>query len=268
MRIEPGTRAIVTGASRGIGRALCVALASRGTRLGLMARGKERIEELVAQLPESPAGPHLALVADVAKRGQVERAIDRFAKRAEGLDLAVANAGVAHYGPFADTDIERAEEMVRVNVLGTIYTVGAALPHMLDRAHGHLVILSSGAGIRAFPWAAVYGATKAADRGFAEALRHELSGTGVSVTTAFPGEVETDLHAHERDLLPDWRRERARAPAAEGGRRDHRAPWRRTPAPSTCLLLVRVLGLNGVAPRLTDALLRRIRGATAAPRRD
>ena len=95
--------------------------------------------------------------------------------------------------------------MVRINVLGTIYTVGAALPHMLDRARGHLVVVSSGAGLRAFPWAAVYGATKAADRGFAEALRHELSGTGVSVTTVFPGEVETDLHAHERDLLPDWR---------------------------------------------------------------
>ena len=94
---------------------------------------------------------------------------------------------------------------------------------MLDRAHGHIVVLSSGAGLRAFPWAAVYGATKAADRGFAEALRHELSGTGVSVTTVFPGEVaDRILHAHERDLLPDWRAERARAPAAEGGRRDHR----------------------------------------------
>jgi short-subunit dehydrogenase len=266
VRIEPGTRAVVTGASRGIGRALCVELASRGARLGLLARGKERIEELVAQLPESPAGPHLALAADVAKRSQVKRAIDRFAKQAEGLDLVVANAGVAHYGPFVDTDIERAEEMVRVNVLGTIYTVGAALPHMLDRARGHVVILSSGAGIRAFPWAAVYGATKAADRGFAEALRHELSGTGVSVTTAFPGEVETDLHTHERNLLPDWRENEQELPPQkvadaiiEAVEEDSRAVY----IPP----LVRLLGLNGVAPRLTDALLRRIRGATAAPRR-
>jgi 3-oxoacyl-[acyl-carrier protein] reductase len=266
VRIEPGTRALVTGASRGIGRALCVGLASRGARLGLLARGKERIAELVAQLPESPAGPHLALAADVAKRSQVERAIDGFAKQAEGLDLVVANAGVAHYGPFVDTDIERAEEMVRVNVLGTIYTVGAALPHMLDRAHGHVVILSSGAGIRAFPWAAVYGATKAADRGFAEALRHELSGTGVSVTAAFPGEVETDLHTHERNLLPDWRENEQELPPQkvadaiiEAVEEDSRTVY----IPP----LVRLLGLNGVAPRLTDALLRRIRGATAAPRR-
>ena len=75
MRIEPGTRAIVTGASRGIGSALCLALASRGARLGLVARDRERLEEVVEQLPESPAGPHLALVADVSKRSQVQRAV-------------------------------------------------------------------------------------------------------------------------------------------------------------------------------------------------
>jgi short-subunit dehydrogenase len=267
VRIEPGTRAIVTGASRGIGRALCLALASRGARLGLVARDRERLEEVVERLPESPAGPHIALVADVAKRGQVQRAIDRFAKRAEGLELAVANAGVAHYGPFVDTEIERAEEMVRINVLGTIYTAGAALPHMLHRARGHLVILSSGAGIRAFPSAAVYGATKAADRGFGEALRHELSGTGVSVTTVFPGEVETNLHAHERALLPDWRENERELPPkrvadaiVEAVEEDSRAVY----VPG----LVRLLGLNGLAPRLTDRVLARIRGRTAAPRFD
>jgi short-subunit dehydrogenase len=232
-----------------------------------MARGRERLEELVAELPESPGGPHLALVADVAKRGQVVRAIDRFAKRAGGLDLVVANAGVAHYGPFVDTEIERAEEMVRINVLGTIYTVGAALPHLLNGANGHVVIMSSGAGIRAFPWAAVYGATKGADRGFAEALRHELSGTGVSVSTVFPGEVETGLHAHQRDLLPDWRKNEDELPPEklagaiiEAVEADTRAVY----VPGQ----VRLLGLNGVAPRLTDRLLARIRGRTAAPRLD
>ena len=118
----------------------------------------------------------------------------------------VANAGLAHYGPFADQPIEHAEEMVRLNVLGTIYTVHAALEHMIPRARGHIVVVASGAGLRAFPSGAVYGATKAADRAFAEALRHELSGTGVSVSTVSPGEVETSLHDHQPDKLPDWRR--------------------------------------------------------------
>jgi len=89
-------------------------------------------------------------------------------------------------------------------VLGTINTVRAGLDQMLDRAAGHIVVISSGAGLRAFPWAAVYGATKAADKGFAEALRHELSGTGVSVSTIYPGEVQTSLHS-EATQLPDWR---------------------------------------------------------------
>ena len=101
--------------------------------------------------------------------------------------------------------------MTRVNWLGTVYTVKAALGHLVDRASGHIVIVSSGAGLRAFPWAAGYGATKAAQRGFAEALRHELSGSGVSVTTVYPGEIATHLHDHEKDSLPDWYRGGSRA---------------------------------------------------------
>ena len=84
MRIEPGTSAVVTGASRGIGRALCAELASKGARLGLMARGREGLEELAAELPESPDGAHVTLAADVTKWGQARRALDRFAKRAGG----------------------------------------------------------------------------------------------------------------------------------------------------------------------------------------
>jgi short-subunit dehydrogenase len=265
--IEPGTRAVVTGASRGIGRALCVALAGRGARLGLMARGREALDELAADLPESTGGPHVVLAADVARWGQVKRAVDRFAKRAEGLDLLVANAGVLHYAPFADQEIDEAEQMVRVNVLGTLYTVKAALPHMLGRARGHIVILSSAAGLRSFPWGAVYGGSKAFDRGFAEALRHELSGTGVSLTTVYPGEYATTIIDHQRDRLPDWRANEAERPVGElveailkGIEDDARAVY----APP----VVRVLGLSGIAPRLTDRLLARVRGGTAAPRTD
>jgi short-subunit dehydrogenase len=267
VRIEPGTRALVTGASRGIGRALATALAGRGARLGLVARGREGLEELAAELPESPAGPHLVLPADVAKRRELERAIERFAKRTGGLDLLVANAGVLDYAPFVDQEIERAEAMVRVNVLGTIYTLKAALPHMLDAANGHVVVLSSAAGLRSFPWGAVYGGTKAFDRGLAEALRHELSGTGVSLTTVFPGEFGTTILEDQRGALPDWRANERERPVEElveailaGIEADRRSVY----APP----VVRILGLNGVLPRLTDRLLARIRGRTAAPRLD
>jgi 3-oxoacyl-[acyl-carrier protein] reductase len=255
--------AIVTGASRGIGRALATELASRGLRIGLLARDRQTLGEVA----EALAGDdHIILAADCTKRRELERAIERFAKRAEGIDILAANAGIAHYGRFAETEVELAEEMVKVNVLGTIYAVHAALPFMLERGRGHVVVTSSGAGLRAFPEAAVYGATKAADRGFAEALRHELAGTGVSVTTVYPGEVATDLHAHERDILPDWRSNDDELPphevaaaivdAIEADRREVSVPK-----------IVRLLGLNGVSPRLVDEILARIRGQSAAPRR-
>ena len=267
MRIEPGTRTIVTGASRGIGRALSVALAARGARLGLVARGREGVEALAADLPESPAGPHLPLAADVTRWSQVRKAIDRFAKRAGGIDLLAANAGVLHYAPFAEQELAEAEQMVKVNVLGALYTVKAGLPHMLDGARGHVVVLSSAAGLRSFPWGAVYGGTKAFDRGFAEALRHELSGTGVSVTTVYPGEFATEILANQRDRLPDWRANEAERPVEElvaeivaAIEADARAVY----VPRA----VRALGLSGIAPRLTDRLVARVRGRTAAPRID
>lgn len=267
MRIRSGTRAVVTGASRGIGRALSAELARRGARLGLIARGKEGLEELVAELPESPDGPHVTAAADVSKWGQTSRAIDRIAKKLGGIDLLVANAGVLSYAPFLEQELSEAERMVHVNVFGTLYTTRAALPHMLQGPRGHVVVLSSAAGLRSFPWGAVYGATKAFDRGFAEALRHELAGTGVSVTTVYPGEYGTTILQHQRDRLPAWRSNDTERPVEElvaaiieGVEEDARSVY----APP----VVRVLGLSAIAPRLTDRLLVRIRGRAAAPRLD
>jgi NADP-dependent 3-hydroxy acid dehydrogenase YdfG len=230
-----------------------------------MARGKQALDELAAELPPSPDGAHETAVADVSKWGQTTRAIDRLAKRLDGVDLLVANAGVLHYSPFAEQDVAEAETMIQTNVLGTMYTVKAARPHLLVRGRGHIVVLSSAAGLRSFPWGAVYGGTKAFDRGFAEALRHELAGTGVSVTTVYPGEFETTILAHQRDRLPAWRSNDEERPVSElvdaivdGVEQDERAVY----APP----IVRVLGLSGIAPTVTDRLLVRIRGRAAAPR--
>lgn len=263
MRIDATTRALVTGPSRGIGLALAEALAARGATLGLASRSAGELAELAARLP----GDHHVLACDVGERAQVEQAVRDFEEAAGGLELLVANAGIAHYGPLDKMPVEEIEEMTRVNWLGTVYLVKAALPHLLERAHGHIVIVSSGAGHRAFPWAAGYGATKAAQRGFAEALRHELAGTGVSVTSVFPGEVASSLHAGE-ETMPQWYRGGARAASAEDLARkvlaaveaDRRAVFHPP--------LVRLLGaLNGASPRLADAVLRRLRGDSAAPRR-
>ena len=263
MRIDAETRALITGASKGIGRALAIELAGRGVRVGLLARGRRELDELAAALPGEP----IVLPADVTDRKEVARAVGAFSEEAGGLDLLVANAGIAHYGPFAAMDAEKIEDMVAINVLGSLHTVKAGLEPMLAARAGHIVVVSSGAGIRAFPSGAVYGATKAANRGFSEALRHELAGTGISVTTVYPGEVATELHAHQPERMPAWRKsEEAIDPgdlalqiltAVEEDERSVYAPR-----------AVRMLGINGLAPGLLDRLLRRARGDAAAPRRD
>jgi short-subunit dehydrogenase len=266
VRLSPGTRALVTGASRGIGRALAERLASRGATVGLAARSTKELEALADALP----GTHVVLGdTDVGDRAQDERAVGRFAEQAGGVDLLVANAGITHYEAVAEQSVEHMEEMTRVNWLGTVYTVKAGLPHLLGQGHGHVVVVSSGAGLRSFPQAAVYGATKAAQRMFAEALRHELSGTGVSLTTVFPGEIATSLHDHEKDRMPRWYRGGPGAAPARGMADKILAGVERDARFVHHPPLVRLLGIvNGVSPPAADAMLRRMRGPSAAPRTD
>jgi NADP-dependent 3-hydroxy acid dehydrogenase YdfG len=262
MEIGPTTRVVVTGASRGIGRAIATAFAEAGAEVGLLSRSEEELNELALALPGEG---HEAIAADVGDREELQKAIDEFGR----VDVVVANAGIAQYGPFRDMELDDVERMTRINWLGTVNTVAAVLPAMLDRASGHIVVVSSGAGHRSFPWAAVYGATKSAQRGFAEALRHELSGTGVSVTVVYPGEVKSNLHDHDAQNMPDWYHGKERAAPAEplaqaivaAVREDKRAVY----YPG----IVRLLRIvHGISPRLSDRMLRVLRGGTAAPRTD
>jgi NADP-dependent 3-hydroxy acid dehydrogenase YdfG len=265
VQIGPGTRALVTGASRGIGRAVADALAQRGATVGLAARSTGELQTLAAELP----GTHVALTCDVALPASIATAVEDFVAAAGGLDLVVANAGIAHYQPVAAQPLENIVSMTEVNWLGTVHTIQAALPHLLAQDRGHIVVMSSGAGLRPFPGAAAYSATKAAQRMFAEALRHELAGTGVSITTVYPGEIRTSLHDHEQSQMPAWYHggQQAATPEALAKRvvraveRDSRHVHYRP--------LVKGMGiLHGLSPRMADRMLRRLRGESAAPRHD
>jgi NADP-dependent 3-hydroxy acid dehydrogenase YdfG len=259
VQIGPETRVLVTGASRGIGEAIARAFAARGCTLGLVARRRGPLEELAAELP---GNGHAALEGDVTDPDSIASAVERFGD----VDVVVANAGITHYRPFAQLPLDEARQMNDVNWLGTIHTVWAALPGMLERRRGHIVVVSSGGGVRGFPSAAVYNGTKAAQRGFAEALRHELDGTGVSVTTVYPGEIETSLHDHELDHMPDWYRMDRRAPAGPLGEQvvEAVATDRRELFYPPIVRLLRVA--NGISPRLGDLMLRRVLGRSVAPR--
>ncbi|MBA3261261.1 MAG: SDR family NAD(P)-dependent oxidoreductase [Thermoleophilaceae bacterium] len=242
MQLQPGNRVVVTGASRGIGAAIADAFERRGCTVGRVSRSGD------------PAG-------DVADPDSIARAIEGFGQ----VDVLVANAGIAHYLPFTEMPPELIEQLTRVNWLGTVYTVKAALPGMLERRRGHVVIVSSGAGIRSFPGAAVYGATKAAQRGFGEALRHELKGTGVGLTMVYPGQIRSSLHDHEKERMPDWYKlERGVPPeplaqaVIEAVEKDKREVFH----PASVRLL-RIM--HGLKPAFADALLRRIMHRSAAP---
>jgi short-subunit dehydrogenase len=255
MRVEAGTRVLVTGASKGIGAALARAFAERGATLGLVARSESDAASLAGE-------GHVALVADVTDPQSLAAAVESFGR----VDVVVANAGVAHYQDFSELAPERAAQMTEINWTGTLNTVRVVLPGMLERGAGHVVVVASGAGFRAFPQASVYGATKAAQRAFSEALRHELASTGVSVTTVYPGEIKSRLHAHERDTMPEWYNADEAAPAEELAERvvdavvkDERAVH----YPSSVRLL-RIV--HGISPRAADLMLRALRGRSAAPR--
>ena len=260
MQVGQGTRVLVTGASRGLGRAIAEAFAWRGAVLGLVARSESDLHAVVDELPP---GDHKILIADVADRRQMAACIEAFGD----IDVLVANAGVARYLNFADLPLEEAERMTNVNWLGTLYTVQPALPRMIERGSGTVVVVASGAGLRAFPKASIYGGTKAAQVAWARALRHELDGTGVDVMLVMPGELDTHLHDHQRDDLPDWRQDKYALPARPLAERIVKAVEQDDAElyyPGSVKAL-RVF--QGWSPKMADRLLRLMRGKAAAPRR-
>jgi 3-oxoacyl-[acyl-carrier protein] reductase len=259
VQIGPGTRVLVTGASRGLGRSIAEAFAWRGAVLGLVARSEPELRTLVDELP---GDDHKILIADASDRQQMAAVVRAFGH----IDVVVANAGVARYLDFPELPLDEAERMTTVNWLGTLYTIQPALGQMTERRSGSVVIVSSGAGVRAFPQASVYGATKAAQLVFGRALQHELDGTGVNVTLVMPGELETHLHDHQRDQLPEWRQDKYALPARPLAERVVKAV--ETGANEVyypgSIKALRVF--QGVSPKLADRILRMMRGKAAAPR--
>ena len=187
-----GRVALVTGASRGIGAAVARMLHDRGANLGLASRSGDDLglERVVAR------------ACDVRDLAQLEDAVARTVDGFGRLDIVVANAGVGSYHSFLELPLEHMEEMIDVNLKGTIYAIRAALPHLLESDEADVVTLASEAGRRGLPYEAVYCASKFGQVGFVRSLDHELREHGIRCTNVCPGGVATEF-AMGRGRTPD-----------------------------------------------------------------
>jgi NADP-dependent 3-hydroxy acid dehydrogenase YdfG len=206
-----GTVALVTGASSGIGEATARALAAQGATVGLVARRKDRLDALAAEIGG------LAIEADVTDREQAIGAVERTASELGRLDIVVNNAGVMLLGDIVDAPVEEWDRMIALNVQGLMYVAHAAIPHLLRAAESEprrvadLVNISSVAGRRVGVGGGVYQATKHAVGAFSESLRQEITARHVRSSLIEPGAVDTELVSHVREEV----REQLTAPVDE-----------------------------------------------------
>lgn len=198
-----GTVSLVTGASSGIGEATARALAARGSAVALVARRKDRLDALAAEIG-SAGGRALTVEADVSDREQAAAAVARTVDELGRLDTVINNAGVMLLGPVVDAPVDEWDRMVAVNVQGLLYVAHAALPHLLEAAEtgprrvADLVNVSSVAGRVARLGSGVYNLTKHGVGAFSESLRQEVTTRHVRVSLIEPGAVATELTSHMR----------------------------------------------------------------------
>jgi len=187
-------KALITGASAGIGREFARQLASRAGSVVLVARRRERLEQLRNELTK--ANPSLNVHVydvDLADKTQVDALIESLAHDKIDIDLLINNAGLGDSGPFATSDPTRIDQIIQVNMSALTLLTRKLLPTMIARKRGAILNVSSSAGFLPIPGFAVYAATKAYVTNFSEALRAELRDTGVSVSILCPGPVHTEF---------------------------------------------------------------------------
>jgi len=183
--------ALVTGASTGIGAAFAHRLAADRYDLIVVARGRERLDELATDLRTQHGGEVEVLPADLTHSAEL-RVVEKVVTDAN-VDLLVNNAGFGTVGTFAQLDVAKEEEEIRLNVVALMRLAHAALPGMIARRRGSIINVSSMAAFQPAPYNATYAATKAFVNSFTEALHEELRGTGVSVQALCPGFTRTEF---------------------------------------------------------------------------
>lgn len=205
-----GCRALITGASAGIGREFARQLASRAVFILLIARREDRLNALREELRKHNPSLQIEIrQTDLSDEAQVDALCEWIAHENIAIDLLINNAGLGDYGPFAASDAARLNEMIQVNIRALTLLTRCLLPQMIAHKRGAILNVSSSAGFLPIPKTAVYAASKAYVNSFSEALRMELRGSGITVTTLCPGPVHTEF----ADVAQRTGKRKERAPA-------------------------------------------------------
>lgn len=224
---------LITGASSGIGRGLAVDLARRGAKLGLVARRKDILDEIVGEISagegNAQSATARAIAADVQDAESMRAAAAQLQSEFGRVDVLIANAGIGVTNDAAELDAAKLANVINVNVLGAANSVAAVVPDMVKRGSGRLVVISSLAAYRGLPKSAAYCASKAAVSAMFESLRLDLKPHGIEVTIIHPGFIKTPLTAGRQAKLP-WLQELEPAvkkivTAIEKRKKSYAFPW-------------------------------------------
>ncbi|MBS1217947.1 MAG: short-chain dehydrogenase [Proteobacteria bacterium] len=193
MNLE-GCRTLLTGAGSGIGRCLALALGARGAKLVLVGRNATRLTEVAREIVRA-GGYALAVAHDLSAPAGHDQLVLSATNRLGGIDLLINNAGIAGFGEFAAEDPAGIDNLINTNITAPLLLTRAVLPAMLESGTGRIVNVGSILGSIGFPHFAAYSASKFALRGFSEALRRELAGSGIGVTYVAPRTTRTTLNS-------------------------------------------------------------------------
>jgi len=187
-----GKNAIITGAGRGIGRAIALALAGEGVNVGLLAQTDVTLKK-VAKEVEALGVKVATATADVSSNDEVNQAIDSLKSELGNVDILINNAGIAKFGNFLDLEIKDWEKVIQVNLMGVYYVTRAVLAGMIEQKSGDIINISSTAGVKGSPLTSAYSASKFGVQGITESLALEVRKHNIRVTALMPSTVATDL---------------------------------------------------------------------------
>jgi len=187
-----GKNALITGAGKGIGRALAIALAAEGVNLGLVARTEADLKSLAEELAHTGVNIAIATV-DVSSIDDVNKAVAKIKSGLGVIDILINNAGTSTFGSFLELEPARWEEIVKVNLFGVYYVTRAVLPEMIERKTGDIINISSTAGQRGAAVTSAYSASKFGLIGLSESLMQEVRKHNIRVSTLTPSTIATDM---------------------------------------------------------------------------